>query len=118
MADHLEDPATSGAEPDAPPDPDTAVPDDAADSPRPSRLRRLWRAVRVLVAIVTAIVVGALVSVFSIDLGPSLRHRAETEGSKFIQRPMHIGRLSAKLTPGVFVVEDLVIEGLTPQDRP
>ncbi len=31
---------------------------------------------------------------------------------------MHIGRLSAKLTPGVFVVEDLLIEGLTPQDRP
>jgi hypothetical protein len=31
---------------------------------------------------------------------------------------MHIGRLSAKLRPGVFVVEDLVIEGLTPQDRP
>ena len=31
---------------------------------------------------------------------------------------MHIGRLSAQLTPGVFVVEDLMIEGLTPQDRP
>ena len=31
---------------------------------------------------------------------------------------MHIGRLSAKLTPGVFVVEDLVIEGLEPTDRP
>ena len=44
----------------------------------------------------------------------SLRARAERDGSKFIQRPMHIGRLSAKLTPGVFVVEDLVIEGLQP----
>ena len=31
---------------------------------------------------------------------------------------MHIGRLSAKLTPGVFVIEDLLIEGLTPTDRP
>ena len=31
---------------------------------------------------------------------------------------MHIGRLSAKLTPGVFVIEDLLIEGLSPQDRP
>ena len=31
---------------------------------------------------------------------------------------MHIGRLSAKLTPGEFVVEDLLIEGLTPPDRP
>ena len=35
-----------------------------------------------------------------------------------MERPMHIGRLSAKLTPGVFVVEDLLIEGLTPSDRP
>ena len=31
---------------------------------------------------------------------------------------MHIGRLSAKFRPGVFVIEDLLIEGLTPQDRP
>ena len=31
---------------------------------------------------------------------------------------MRIGRLSAKLTPGVFVIEDLLIEGLTPTDRP
>ncbi len=35
-----------------------------------------------------------------------------------MERPMHIGRLSAKLTPGVFVIEDLMIEGLSPQDRP
>ena len=31
---------------------------------------------------------------------------------------MHIGRLTAKITPGVFVVENLVIEGLQPADRP
>ena len=31
---------------------------------------------------------------------------------------MHIGRLSARLTPGVFVIEDVMIEGLAPQDRP
>ena len=31
---------------------------------------------------------------------------------------MHIGRLSAKLRPGVFVVEDLVIEGLTAAGPP
>ena len=33
--------------------------------------------------------------------GRRSRTRAESEGSKFIERPMHIGRLSAKLTPGV-----------------
>ena len=47
--------------------------------------------------------------------GPALRRSAEREGSKYLERPMHIGRLSARLTPGVFVVDDLVIEGLTPQ---
>ena len=64
------------------------------------------------------IVAGAFVTFFTVDLGPSLRERAEREGSNFIHRPMHIGRLSAKITPGVFVVEDLVIEGLQPSDRP
>ena len=35
-----------------------------------------------------------------------------------MKRPMRIGRLSARLVPGVFVVENLVIEGLSPKDRP
>ena len=43
---------------------------------------------------------------------------AEREGSKFMERPMHIGRLSAKFTPGEFLIEDLVIEGRAPSDRP
>ena len=78
----------------------------------------MWRAIRVRVALLAAIVVGAFVTFFTVDLGPSLRARAEQEGSKYIERPMHIGRLSAQLRPGVFVVDDLMIEGLTPQDRP
>ncbi len=65
-----------------------------------------------------AVVAGVLSTFFTVDLGPSLRARAEREGSKYVQRPIHIGRLSAKLTPGVFVVENLVIEGLQPTDRP
>ncbi|HEU4935566.1 MAG TPA: translocation/assembly module TamB domain-containing protein [Vicinamibacterales bacterium] len=87
------------------------------EPPRASRPR--WRrASLALLALVVAIISGALVTFFTVDLGPSLRQHAEREGSKFIQRPMHIGRLSAKITPGVFVVEDLVIEGLQPTDRP
>ena len=31
---------------------------------------------------------------------------------------MHIGRLSARMTPGNFVLDDVVIEGLTPDARP
>ena len=61
---------------------------------------------------------GGVGTFFTVDLGPSLVARAEREGSKYLERPMHIGRLSAKITPGVFVVEDLVIEGLQPADRP
>ena len=82
--------------------------------PRRSRRRLLVRVGAVLVAVA----VGLLVSLLTVDLGPSLRQRAEREGSKQIQRPMRIGRLSARMLPGVFVVEDVVIEGLDPQDRP
>ncbi len=96
-------------------DPQTPVTteEDVTPKRRPRR-RVVIRAAMVLVAVV----VGILVSVLTVDLGPSLRARAEKEGSKYIQRPMRIGRLSARLLPGVFVVEDLVIEGLRPQDRP
>ena len=85
----------------------------------PKRPRRRVR--RILVrtgAVLVAVIVGVLVAVLTVDLGPELRARAEREGSNFIQRPMHIGKLSARLLPGVFVIENLVIEGLTPQDRP
>jgi translocation and assembly module TamB len=72
------------------------------------------RAIGVLVAIVAA----ALVTVLTVDIGPWVHQVAEREGSKYLRRPMHIGRLEATLRTGVFVVENLVIEGLTPQDRP
>src|SRR5262245_59779114 len=100
---------------DEPKEPTSQPADEPATAPRRGRVRRV---IVGLLAVVLAIIAGVLVSVFTIDLGPSLRARAEREGSKFIERPMHIGRLSAKLTPGVFVIEDLVIEGLKPTDRP
>ncbi len=101
------------------PQPQQDEPEARPEPERPSPARTRWRRYSLaLLAIVVAIVAGAIVTFFTVDLGPSLRERAEREGSKFIQRPMHIGRLSAKITPGVFVVEDLVIEGLQPTDRP
>ena len=56
----------------------------------------------------------------SIDIGRfgQLRELAEREGSKYIERPLHIGRLSAYLMPGNFAVDDIVIDGLHPGDRP
>src|SRR5688572_28593100 len=83
--------------------------------PRRARVRRLLvRTVAVLVAVVAALIVSFL----TVELGPTLRERAERAGSAYIRRPMHIGRLSARMLPGVYVVEDVMIEGLTPQDRP
>src|SRR5215510_2447529 len=102
-------------QPEAQKDETEAQPKPERPSPRRPRWRRYSLA---LLALVVAVVAGAIATFFTVDLGPSLRERAEREGSKFIERPMHIGRLSAKLTPGVFVIEDLVIEGLAPTDRP
>ena len=99
-------------EPDATPN---ETPDAAAAAPRKSRVRR-W-ALRLL-AITVAVIAGLLVTFFTVDLGPYLREVAEREGSKYLERPMHIGRLSARLTPGEFLVEDLLIEGRAPTDRP
>src|SRR6476661_9344889 len=100
------------------PDEQPPQPDPPA-TPEPPRARKpRWRrAARRAIAVAVAIVAGVLVAVLTVDLGPSVRRRAEREGSKFMQRPLHIGRLSAKLTPGVFVIEDIVIEGLAPTDR-
>ena len=69
-------------------------------------------------ALLLAVIAGVLVTFLTFDLGPALKSQAEQRGSKYLQRPMHIGRLSSRLIPGVFVVEDLMIEGLTAKDRP
>lgn len=86
---------------------------------QPPARRPMWRLILLRgLALVVAVVAGVLVSVYTVDVGPTLRARAEREGSKYLERPMHIGKLSAKLRPGVFEVEDIVIEGLEPTDRP
>jgi hypothetical protein len=83
--------------------------------PLTKRTRRIVRAVVVTFACALAV---AFVTSVTVDLGPALRKRAETAGSNAIKRPMHIGRLGVHLWRGSFAVDDLVIEGLTPQSRP
>lgn len=101
-------------DPDQTPTPAPDEPEQPASAGRPA-----WRRYGLgLLALVVALVAGVVVTVFTVDLGPSLLARAEKEGSKYLERPMHIGKLSAKITPGVFVVEDVVIDGLQPGDRP
>jgi hypothetical protein len=86
---------------------------------QPTSGRPRWKRVTLgLLALLVSVFAGALVTFFTIDLGPHLRERAEREGTKYMQRPLHIGRLSAKLTPGVFVIEDILIEGLEPGHPP
>jgi len=70
------------------------------------------------ILLVSALVAAALVSVVTIDLGPSLRARAEQAMSTQFTRPVHIGRLGTFLLPGQFVIEDMVIEGLEPGAPP
>ena len=101
-------------------DEETQPPDrkDSEAESVPSRTVRIRRLLVRALAVVVAILAAAFVAIFTIDLGPQLREQAEIQGSRYMERPMHIGRLSAKLTPGEFLVENLVIEGLTPTDRP
>jgi hypothetical protein len=100
---------------------DPVVPEQPAEtepaSDPSSRKRRRHPVVRVfgiLVALAAALIVASL----TIDLGPSLRRRAESAGSNYLKRPMHIGKLSVRLSTGTFIVENLIIEGLKPTDRP
>ncbi|MEQ1575112.1 MAG: translocation/assembly module TamB domain-containing protein [Vicinamibacterales bacterium] len=74
--------------------------------------------VRRIVTVCSVILAVVFVTTLTVDLGPALKARAEAAGSAFIQRPMHIGRLGVRLWSGRFIVEDFVIEGLTPQSRP
>src|SRR5688572_11242798 len=105
-----------------PQQPDAEEPLEAAapghDAPRPRRRGRKRRALRRLLGVLLAIVVGSLVALLTVDLGPQVRDRAEREGSNYLKRPMHIGKVVARLVPGEFEFHDLVIEGLTPSDRP
>ncbi|HSC28702.1 MAG TPA: hypothetical protein VLD67_15605, partial [Vicinamibacterales bacterium] len=95
---------------------------DAPEARPPRKGRRRWRRARRfvvrLVAFVLAVVAGLVVAILTVDLGPLVRDLAERRGSQYIERPMRIGRLSAKLIPGTFVVDDLIIEGLEPAGRP
>lgn len=89
----------------------------APESPSPIKRRRrhpILRVLGILVALVAAVVVSGLV----IDLGPAAKKKAEQAGSNYLERPMHIGKLSIRLGLGAFQIDDLIIEGLQPTDRP
>jgi hypothetical protein len=83
-------------------------------APKRRRTHPILRAFGVLAALAAA----AIVTSFSIDLGPAARRKAEQGASAWLDRPTHIGQLKIRLLTGIFEVDDLVIEGLRPTDRP
>ncbi len=69
-------------------------------------------------ALASALLAAAVVSTLTIDLGPAVRQLAEREGSRQIERPLHIDRVSVHVLRGRVVVEGVRIDGLAPTDRP
>jgi hypothetical protein len=76
---------------------------------------RYARRFAVTIGIVVAVIV---VSTLTIDLGPALKARAERAGSNWLERQLSIGRLGVHLGRGRFVVEDLRISGMLPNEPP
>ena len=84
----------------------------------PQLARWLQRHGRGSAIVLLALVAALAVSVFTIDLGPAVRARAERAFTEQIERPVHIGRLGTYILPGSFLIEDLVIEGLELDHEP
>ena len=103
---------------DEPRDPPGEPAEAAVPEPQVSPRRRKRHPVLRLLGVLVAIVAAAIVTSMTIDLGPGLKKRAEDAGSKYIDRPMHMGYLGIHLGRGAFEIHDLVIEGLKPTDRP
>src|SRR5512134_2351535 len=80
-----------------------------------ARLRR-WSLYAL--AALAAVFAALFVTFFTVDIGPWVKGEAERRASKYLERPMHIGRVYAKVTPGEFEFHDVVIEGVKPTDTP
>ena len=78
------------------------------------RVRKSVRYISVCLMLVAAILAVAIVASLTVDLGPAARRALETQGSKYIERPMRIGRLSIHVLTGKYVIEDMIIDGLHP----
>ena len=86
--------------------------------PARSRWSRVRRVVRGVVWAFAVLVAVGVVTLFSINLGPSLRGLAERQGANFMKREFTIGRLSARLLTGDLSREHVRVGGLSKGDRP
>ncbi len=80
--------------------------------------RATYRVARRFAVTFGVVVAVILVSTLTIDLGPALKARAEREGGNWLDRKMTIGRLGVQLGRGRFVVENLQIDGMFPNEPP
>jgi TamB, inner membrane protein subunit of TAM complex len=76
------------------------------------------------VLVVSAIVATLLVTIITVDLGRitvggrSLVTVAESQGSNYLKRPLHIGSIKALVWTGEFALDDVVIDGPFKDSRP
>jgi hypothetical protein len=80
--------------------------------------RTVLRYIGFCLSLIVALLAAAIVASVTIDLGPAVRRKAESAGSDYIERPLHIGSLGIRLLTGRVLVDDLRIDGVHPGDRP
>jgi hypothetical protein len=81
-------------------------------------LRKVWRWTWRVTLVFLLAAIALVITFFSVDLGPSQRERVEREATKFLERPMRIGKLKALAWPGTYELENVVIDGPRPGDLP
>ena len=77
------------------------------------RAHKAIRFVGITLMIAAVLLSAAIVTSLTVDLGPSVR-----QGSRLMKRDLHIGNLKIRLFRGRVELDDLMIEGLQPTDRP
>src|SRR5262245_16828802 len=82
------------------------------------RQHKAFRFTGRVLALAVALLAAAVVSSLTIDLGPWVRGLAESQGSRFLKRPMHIASLKVHVIRGAVELGGLSVEGRSPGDRP
>ena len=83
--------------------------------PATQKARVIVRRIVIVCAVILAV---AVVTSVAVDVGPALKGLAEREGSRYLGRPLTIGRMEVRLWDGSYVFEDLRIDSLPPTSTP
>ena len=78
-------------------------------------VRTFVRRTMMVCAVILAV---TFVTTISADVGPALRRQAEEQGSRYMERRLHIGNMHVVLWNGSYIFEDVMIEGLKPESIP